>query len=68
MKNIEMSKLPRILVEYGEMVKIARLLDTNRETVRYALKGDVLTPLGLRIRKLAIERGGVIQDSSKSNK
>lgn len=53
--------MARVLVEHGEVVKLAQLLDVARKTVSEALSGQTNTPLARKIRKLAIDRGGVVQ-------
>lgn len=53
--------MARVLVEHGEVVKLAKFLEIARKTVREALSGQTNTPLARKIRKLAIDRGGVVQ-------
>ena len=53
--------MTRVLVEHGEVVKLAKFLGIARKTVREALSGQTNTPLARKIRKLAIDRGGVVQ-------
>lgn len=53
--------MARVLVEHGEVVKLAKFLGIARKTVREALSGQTNTPLARKIRKLAIDRGGVVQ-------
>lgn len=61
-KNI-MSKLPQILVAPGEKLAIMRLLNVTYPTIRGALRGTNDTELALRIRQLALKRGGVLQNT-----
>lgn len=53
--------MARILVEHGEIVKLAQLLGVARKTIREALSGQTNTPLACKIRKLALARGGVFK-------
>ena len=53
--------MARVLVEHGEIVKLAQLLGVARKTVREALSGQTNTPLARKIRKLALDRGGVVK-------
>lgn len=53
--------MARVLVEHGEVVKLAKFLGIARKTVREALSGQTNTPLARKIRKLAIDHGGVVQ-------
>lgn len=53
--------MARVLVEHGEIVKLAQLLGVARKTVREALSGQTNTPLARKIRKLALDRGGVFK-------
>ena len=48
-----------ILVANGERGKLAKLMECSRPTVRTALNGRVTTSLAYKIRKAALERGGV---------
>ncbi len=49
-----------ILVKHGKIrSKIAKTFDVSAVTVRSALKGRTQSELALRIRKMAIEHGGV---------
>lgn len=49
----------RILTRHGEINRIAALMRVNRLTVRDALSGKTSSDLAKRIRKAALERGGV---------
>ena len=51
-------KLPEIWVRQGEKKKLCELLNTSYVTVIAALRGDYTSDFVLRIRKLALERGG----------
>lgn len=53
--------MARVLVEHGEIVKLAQLLGVARKTIREALSGQTHTPLACKIRKLALDRGGVFK-------
>lgn len=59
MKNRESLEMNQILVEIGEKKLLCTLLNVSHPTVRRALNGEIDTPIALRIRKAAIERGGV---------
>ncbi|MBQ9146501.1 MAG: hypothetical protein IJX68_02150 [Rikenellaceae bacterium] len=48
-----------ILVANGERRTICRLLKVSEPTVRKALRGERATDIALKIRKLALDRGGV---------
>lgn len=48
-----------ILVDLGEKKILAELFNVSHPTVRKALKGEIESPTVLRIRKAAIERGGI---------
>lgn len=52
-------KLNRIIVKHGEKQKLAVLLDLSMPFIRKALLGERNTLLALRVRKLALERGGI---------
>lgn len=58
----------KVLVEHGEVTKIAALVGVARKTVGEALSGQTNTPLAQRIRKLAIERGGVEKNEVKNSR
>lgn len=53
--------MARVLVEHGEIVKLAQLLGVSRKTIREALSGQTNTPLACKIRKVALSRGGVFK-------
>jgi len=48
-----------IIVPHGTRDKLVRLFQTSYPTVRAALKGESKSLLSLRIRKGALENGGV---------
>jgi hypothetical protein len=48
-----------ILVDIGEKKELGKLLNASHPTVRKALAGEIESPQALRIRKAAIERGGI---------
>jgi hypothetical protein len=51
--------MKRILVERGEVGRMARLFECSDQTVRNALRGFVYSELGYRIREDALRAGGV---------
>ena len=51
----------KIIVVHGEKTKIAELFKVSTETVKSALNEKTKSALALRIRKIAIERGGLEQ-------
>ncbi|MZP67207.1 MAG: hypothetical protein GT597_13795 [Bacteroidales bacterium] len=53
------SHLPEILVRMGEKRKLMKLFEVSHVTVRESLRGNVSTELGRKIRKAALERGGI---------
>lgn len=53
--------MAKVLVEHGEVAKLARLFGIARKTVSEALSGQTNTDLAKKIRKVAIDRGGVVQ-------
>jgi hypothetical protein len=55
-----------ILTKHGERREIAKLFNVSRVTVRNALKGCTQSELSERIRKIAVQRGGIEVDSTKS--
>lgn len=48
----------QILTRNGERTELAKIFGVCRKTVREALQYKTNTPLAVRIRKAAIERGG----------
>jgi hypothetical protein len=59
-----MEDFKKILVENGERKKLKELFGCSYPTVRVALKdGNIKTSLGIRIRKAALERGGIELES-----
>ena len=48
----------QIITRNGERTELARIFNCCRKTVREALQFKTNTPLAMRIRKAAIERGG----------
>lgn len=59
MNNKTQNKLAEILTRNGEKKQLMRIFDVCHVTVRESLRGNISTPLALKIRKAAIERGGV---------
>ena len=54
------TKVPKILIGYGLSSEIAKTLNVTRTTVRRALGGSYpMTQKALRIRKYALEKGGI---------
>lgn len=49
----------KILVAWGEKKALEKIFNASNVTVRLALRGEWDSPLCRRIRKAAIERGGV---------
>lgn len=58
----------KILTQYGEREKIAELFNVSRQTVNSALRGATRSDLAKRIRKVAIDRGGMEMQSENSLK
>jgi hypothetical protein len=59
----------RILTKHGERNELAKLCKVSLPTVRSALNGDVVTELSIKIRQIALERGGVeIRTVSENDK
>lgn len=58
-----------ILMKHGDRREIAKMLNVSEVTVRNALKGRTQSELSERIRKLAIQRGGIeVDERQKSGK
>ncbi len=57
--------MAKVLVERGEGRRIAQLLGVVPKTVYEALSGQTNTALAKKIRKLAIDRGGVVKNNPK---
>lgn len=53
----------KILVEPNEKVYLKRLFGVSYPTIRKALNGISDSSLSLKIRKAALERGGVEKDN-----
>jgi hypothetical protein len=51
--------MTKILIEYGKRKKLMALLNTTFPTVRKALNGAEDTELCRKIRRAALENGGV---------
>lgn len=51
--------MSKVLVSHGEKKELMRIFDICHVTVREALNGKSDTLLAKKIRKAAIERGGV---------
>lgn len=49
----------KILVDVGEKKELAKIIGCSKPTIRAALEGKEITAMNVRIRKLAIERGGI---------
>ena len=54
-----------ILMKHGERREISKIFNVSDVTVRNALKGRTQSELSRRIRKVAIERGGIEVDRVK---
>lgn len=57
----------RIVVEYGEVGNIAKLMGCSYEMVSHSLAFRKNTYLAQRIRKMAILRGGVLIGNEPAN-
>lgn len=57
-----------ILVDNGQKLKLKQLFETSYPTVRTALKYKTNTALAYRIRKAAIEMGGIVVERSETQK
>ncbi len=55
-----------ILMKHGERREIAKMFNVSEVTVRNALKGRTQSELSRKIRKIAIQRGGIEVDNIKS--
>lgn len=53
--------MEKILTAVGEKKMLMKIFNRSHVTIRRALNGEISTPLAMRIRKAAIERGGVKQ-------
>ena len=53
--------MAKILVENGERAYLGKLFGVRQPTIRRALDGKTNTDLAKKIRKVAIDRGGVVQ-------
>ena len=53
--------MAKILVENGERAYLGKLFGVSQPTIRRALDGKTNTDLAKKIRKVAIDRGGVVQ-------
>ena len=53
--------MAKILVENGERAYLGKLFGVCQPTIRRALDGKTNTDLAKKIRKVAIDRGGVVQ-------
>lgn len=57
--------MAKILVAVGEKKQLMKIFNRSHVTVRRALNGEIDTELARKIRKAAIERGGVEQPKNK---
>lgn len=55
--------MAKILVEYGEVAKLASMFKVSRKAVRHTLYGITHSELAAKIRMAAIHRGGMIQSN-----
>lgn len=51
--------MQKIIVEFGIKKRLMDCMKVSHVTIRESLRGNVKTELGIKIRKLAIEMGGV---------
>lgn len=49
----------KVLVLHGEKKELIKIFGVSHVTVREALNGKLNSPLAIKIRKAAVERGGV---------
>lgn len=56
-------RLNPILVDLGEKKILGEIFKLSHPTVRKALAGEIESPIALRLRKAALERGGVERDA-----
>lgn len=56
----------KIVVEYGEANRLAELMGCTRVMVSYALSYRKNSRLAKAIRKLAIERGGILIEKKEN--
>lgn len=57
--------MAEIITKQGERVKLAELFGVSEVTIRSALKYRTKSDLAARIRKVAIDRGGVEIETPK---
>ncbi|MCM1302241.1 MAG: DeoR family transcriptional regulator [Alistipes senegalensis] len=57
--------MAKVLTEHGERKYLGQLFGVSQLTIRRALDGLTNTTLAKKIRKTAIERGGVVVISIK---
>ena len=57
----------KILVAVGEKKQLMKIFGKSHVTIRRALNGETKTPLSLKIRKAAIERGGIEQSQPQQS-
>ncbi len=58
-RELKREPMSEILVRYGEQRAIAQILEVSDRTVRKALRGDSSVMQACKIRRIALERGGV---------
>jgi hypothetical protein len=51
--------MTRILTKHGERKELALIFKVSQPTIRAALNGSVNTELAVKIRKVALDRGGI---------
>nr|DAH17537.1 MAG TPA: Transcriptional regulator GntR, transcription regulator, GntR,Chromobacterium violaceum [Caudoviricetes sp.]DAS18737.1 MAG TPA: Transcriptional regulator GntR, transcription regulator, GntR,Chromobacterium violaceum [Caudoviricetes sp.] len=56
--------MAKILVENGERAYLGKLFGVSQPTIRRALDGKTNTDLAKKIRKVAIDRGGVVKNNT----
>ncbi|HBX44446.1 MAG TPA: hypothetical protein DEG28_00935 [Porphyromonadaceae bacterium] len=64
-KNLINTDMGEILTKHGDRQELAKIFNVSIVTIRSALKGRTKSPLAQRIRKAAIERGGVEVELNK---
>ena len=53
--------MAKILVEHGEVSKLASIFKVSRKAVQQSLAGKTRSELANKIRTAAIRRGGMVQ-------
>jgi hypothetical protein len=66
-KNKKHKKMNRIILPHGALKQLKKLTNVSEPTARAALRGQSQTTKAFKIRKLAIELGGVEMSTEKEN-